>query len=143
MKEPPRLVNSAIDPGEVLLSVRDASAGGTVIFIGSIRNNNEGRLVEGLEYEVYKKMAEKKMLEIEARVRKKWPVKRIRLVHRFGKLKVGEISVAVAVSCEHRKEAFEACRFAIDVIKRTLPLWKKEKTKGREGSWIEGSPIGT
>ena len=137
------VTKSAIDPGEVLLSVRHPSAGGTVIFLGTIRNKSEGVAVEELEYQVYRKMALRRMLEIESQVLKRWPVKRVRLVHRYGRLEVGEISVAVAVACEHRAEAFEACRFAIDAIKRTLPLWKKEKARGRRGLWVKGSPIGT
>jgi molybdopterin synthase catalytic subunit len=136
-----RITKSAIDPAKVLGSVRDRSAGGTVIFLGTIRNRSEGREVGGLEYEVYREMAERRMLEIEKRVRKKWPVKKMAMVHRYGRLKVGEVSVAVAVSSEHRAEAFEACRYAIDVIKGTLPIWKKERLKGGETSWVKGEPI--
>lgn len=134
---------SVIDPSKVLRSVRDKSAGGTVMFVGAIRNHNEGKPVAGLRYDVYRPMAEKKMQEIESKVRAKWPVKKITMVHRYGNLKVGEVSVAVAVSCEHRAEAFEACRFAIDAIKRTVPLWKKELSKGRKEKWVEGTPIET
>lgn len=136
----PRITKSPIDPAEVLASVRDPAAGGTVLFVGTIRNRNEGKVVRGLEYEVYKEMAVRWMLEIEKTVRKKWPVKKMEMVHRYGNLKVGEVGVAVAVSCEHRAEAFEACRFAIDALKRTVPIWKKEK--GERGSrWVEGEPI--
>ena len=138
-----RVTKSFIDPGKVLSSVRDPSAGGTVMFLGTIRNRSEGRQVTGLEYEVYKEMAERKMLEIEKKVRAKWPVNRMAMVHRYGRLKVGEVSVAVAVSSEHRAEAFEACRYAIDAIKRTLPLWKKELLAGGETSWVKGEPIET
>ena len=138
-----RVTRSFIDPGKVLGSVRDPSAGGTVMFLGTIRNRSEGRQVMGLEYEVYKEMAERKMLEIEKKVRAKWPVNKMSMVHRYGRLKVGEVSVAVAVSSEHRAEAFEACRYAIDAIKRTLPLWKKELLAGGETSWVKGEPIET
>jgi molybdopterin synthase catalytic subunit len=134
---------SVIDPTKVLRSVQDRSAGGTVMFVGTIRNHNEGKPVTGLRYDVYRTMAEKKMQEIESKVRAKWPVKKMTMVHRYGNLKVGEVSVAVAVSCEHRAEAFEACRFAIDAIKRTVPLWKKELSKGRKEKWVEGTPIET
>jgi molybdopterin synthase catalytic subunit len=71
----------------------------------------------------------------------KWPVKKVAMIHRYGDLKVGEVSVAVAVSSEHRGEAFEACRYAIDTIKRSLPLWKKEKWKGGRGGWVKGTRI--
>ncbi len=141
MKAARRIIRSSIEPAKILASVEDPSAGGTVLFVGTIRNRNEGRVVEGLDYEVYKEMAERGMLDIEGDVRRRWPVKKLAMVHRYGSLKVGEVSVAVAVSCEHRSEAFEACRYAIDAIKRTLPLWKKEKVKGGKGSWVKGTPI--
>jgi molybdopterin synthase catalytic subunit len=134
---------SEIDPAKILRSVQDPGAGGTVVFVGTIRNRNEGVSVTSLRYDVYRTMAEKRMLEIESQVRARWPVKKMAMVHRYGDLKVGEVSVAVAVSCEHRGEAFEACRFAIDAIKRTVPLWKKEMSKGRKGKWVKGTPIET
>jgi len=81
------------------------------------------------------------MKKIEEMVRKRWPIVAIAMVHRYGRLKVGDVSVAVAVSCEHRAEAFEACRYAIDTIKGTLPLWKKEKFQGGAEAWVKGSPI--
>jgi molybdopterin synthase catalytic subunit len=141
MRATGRITRSTIDPGKVLDLVRDPSAGGTVIFLGTIRNRNEGREVEGLEYEVYKEMAEKRMGEIEKRVREKWPVMKVAMVHRYGRLSVGEVSVAVAVSSEHRAQAFEACRYAIDAIKHNLPLWKKERLKGGKATWVKGEPI--
>lgn len=131
---------SPIDLPKVLRVLGDRSAGGTVIFVGTIRNHNEGHKVIKLHYDVYKDMAEKKMLEIEKEVKARWPVRKMSMVHRYGTLDVGEISVAVAVSCDHRAEAFDACRFAIDAIKRTVPLWKKE-TSGRREKWVEGTPI--
>ena len=123
--------------------MKDDSAGGTVLFLGTVRKKSEGRAVTGLTYEVYREMAKKRMREIEATTKKKWPVVRLAMVHRYGSLRVGEVSVAVAVSCEHRKEAFEAGRFAIDTIKRALPIWKKERFKGSRGVWVKGTPIGS
>lgn len=130
-----------IDPAKVLASVGDKEAGGAVLFVGTIRRRSGGRAVRGLAYEVYTKMAEKKMHDIEERVKKKWPVVKISMVHRYGDLRVGEVSVAVAVSCEHRAEAFEACRYAIDTIKGSLPMWKKERFKGGAQTWVKGTPI--
>lgn len=112
-----------------------------MVFLGTVRNMNEGNAVASLDYEIYKEMAEKRMAEIESEVRKKWSVKGMRMVHRYGRLKVGEISVAVAVSSEHRKEAFEACRYAIDRMKRTLPIWKTERTKEGKELYVRGRPI--
>ena len=138
---PERITTRRIDVAKLLDSVRDPHAGGTVLFLGTVRKRNEGREVEGLEYEVYKEMAEKKMKEIETALMARWPLKRVSLIHRYGKLRVGEISVAVAVSSEHRAEAFEAGRYAIDAIKTTLPLWKKEKLAGGSEAWVRGAPI--
>jgi len=136
-----RITKSVIDPVRVLTSVSDREAGGVVLFVGTIRRSSGGKTVEGLTYEVYREMAEKKMLEIEERVRGRWPVLKITMVHRYGDLRVGEVSVAVAVSCQHRAEAFEACRYAIDTIKGSLPMWKKERFKGGARKWVKGTPI--
>jgi molybdopterin synthase catalytic subunit len=137
----PRITSRPIDVDKVLGSVKDEGAGGTVMFLGTIRRRSEGRTVEGLEYEVYREMAERKMKEIEARIRSRWPVRKLAMVHRYGRLKVGDVSVAVAVSSEHRAEAFEACRYGIDTIKKSLPLWKKEVLRGGAGSWVKGTPF--
>ncbi len=136
-----RITRQPISPAQVLASVGGKEAGGAVMFVGTIRRRSGGKTVEGLTYEVYREMAERKMREIEEKVRRKWPVLKIAMVHRYGHLKVGEVSVAVAVSSEHRAEAFEACRFAIDAIKGTLPLWKKERFKGGAQAWVKGTPI--
>jgi len=135
------ITRSAIDVERVLSSVWDDSAGGTVLFVGTVRNKSETKKVRGLEYEVYRDMAERKMLEIEEKARSRWAVKKIVTVHRTGKLRVGDVSVAVAVSAEHRREAFEACRFVIDSIKRTAPIWKRELHQNGEQAWVKGSPI--
>lgn len=130
-----------IDPFQVLKSVQRKSAGGSVLFVGTIRNRSEGKEVKGLEYEVYKRMAERRLKQIEREARERWPITSISVVHREGKLKVGEASVAVAVSAEHRAEAFEAARFAIDQIKQVLPIWKRETFTGGKTVWSKGTPI--
>lgn len=122
-------------------SVADEEAGGAVLFVGTIRRRSGRRNVEGLTYEVYREMAERKMVEIETKVKKRWPVVKIAMVHRYGALRVGEVSVAVAVSCKHRAEAFEACRYAIDTIKGAVPMWKKERFRGGSEMWVKGTPI--
>jgi molybdopterin synthase catalytic subunit len=136
-----RITKLPINPSGVLEAVRTGSAGGTVLFLGTIRNRDHGRAVVGLEYDTYREMAEKKMSEIEEEVKKRWPVKKMAMVHRYGDLKVGEVSVAVAVACEHRRDAFQACRYAIDTIKGSLPLWKKERLKGGARRWVKGRAI--
>ena len=135
------LTRGRIDPAEVVNSVKDERAGGIVLFLGTVRSINEGRSVERLEYQAYRAMAEKKIREIEAEVRERWPVQRVKILHREGSLPVGEVSVAVAVSSEHREEAFEACRYAIGTVKHSLPVWKREKIVGGGDHWVEGEPI--
>jgi len=130
-----------IDPARVLGSVMDDSAGGVVLFVGTVRKTNRGKAVRAVNYEAYKLMAERRIEELAKDVRKKWPVKAVTLVHREGTLKVGDVSVAVAVSATHRAEAFEAARFAIDRIKKFLPIWKHEILKGGERVWLEETAI--
>ncbi|MDA4124484.1 MAG: molybdenum cofactor biosynthesis protein MoaE [Thaumarchaeota archaeon] len=135
------ITKKPIDPAKVLESVRDDSAGGSVIFLGTVRKSNRGRHVMALEYETYRSMADHRILQLEKEVRKRWRIKEIRLVHREGTLNVGEVSVAVAVSAAHRAQAFEAARFAIESIKKSLPIWKRETLKGGRRVWVEGRPI--
>jgi molybdopterin synthase catalytic subunit len=120
------ITESPIDVFKVLMEVQDRSAGATTIFTGSIRDHNDKGTVSELYYEAYKEMAEEILAEIENEVIKRWHVKKFIAIHRTGNLKVSDISVAVAVSSEHRKEAFEACRYGIDSIKSRVPIWKKE-----------------
>lgn len=129
------LVDREIDVNDVLTRVRHPHAGAIVLFLGTVRDNNEGRHVDHLEYETYKEMARGEMERLVQQARATWPLLGIVIVHRVGRLGVGEISVAVAVSAGHRKEAFEAGRFAIDTLKRTVPIWKKEVWEGGQ-IWI-------
>jgi len=139
------ITNQIIEPTQLLAAVEDDGSGGTVLFLGCVRDHSHGQKVVALEYEAYEPMALRQMENIAAEVSKRWPVRRLAMVHRLGYMKVGEISVAIAVSCAHRAEAFEACRFAIDTLKHTVPIWKKEYRP--DGSyWVEGCeahPIAT
>ena len=108
-------------------AVADPGAGGIALFSGVVRDQTGGRRVKFLEYEAHASMAEAKMREIVTAVRGRWSdVTRIAMVHRIGRLEIGESSVMIAVSSPHRREAFEACHFAIDTLKETVPIWKKE-----------------
>ena len=132
-----------IDVEGLLANVKDDSAGATVLFLGTIRNHNEGYDVSAIYYEVYMRMAEEAMAKIEAEAIKRWNLKKFAAMHRIGNLKIGEVSVAVAVSSEHRAEAFEAARYAIDQIKSEVPIWKKEViNNGKEARWAQGTPMG-
>ena len=131
----------AIDVDKLLTTVKDDAAGATVIFLGTVRDHNDDCAVLGIHYETYVRMAEKAMAKIEADAIKRWNLKRFAAVHRIGDLKVGEVSVAVAVSSEHRAEAFDAGRYAIDRIKTEVPIWKKEVTNDKGPMWAEGTPL--
>ncbi len=120
------ITEKPIDVNKLLNNVSDQSSGASVLFTGTVRNHNEQDKVTKLHYEAYQEMAEKILQEIEIEVHKKWNINKFVAIHRTGTLKVGEVSVAVAVSAEHRKEAFEACKFGIDSIKEKAPIWKKE-----------------
>ena len=108
-------------------AVSDPSAGGIALFSGVVRDQTGERRVKFLEYEAHAPMAEAKMREIATLVRQRWPdVRKIAMAHRIGRLEIGESSVLIAVSSPHRRQAFEACHFAIDTLKETVPVWKKE-----------------
>lgn len=134
-----RLTHSPIDYHAVTESVRHPHCGAVVLFLGTVRDLTGEQVTVFLEYEAYAPMAEKKLAEIEAEARKKWPVGEIAIVHRLGRLEVGEVSVAVAVSTPHRADAFDACRFVIDTLKEVVPIWKKENAPDGTGDWVHQS----
>jgi molybdopterin synthase catalytic subunit len=131
-----QLTRETIDHHTVTERVRRADCGAVVTFLGTVRDLTGDRLTVALDYEAYPGMAEKKMAEIEQETRGRWPVGEMVLVHRLGHLEVGEVSVAVAVSCPHRAQAFEACRYAIDRLKELVPIWKKENWSDGSTEWV-------
>ena len=135
------IVDHAIDEQAVAAAVSDPGAGGICTFSGVVRDNSRGKRVLYLEYEAYPEMAIKQMQQIAAEMKAKWAITRVAMVHRTGRLEIGEASVCLAVSSPHRAEAFEACRYAIDRLKQTVPVWKKEVWEGGE-YWVgwEGTP---
>ena len=130
-----RLTTEPINYAALTEQVRRNDCGAVALFLGTVRELTAERQTLALDYEAYPAMAEKKMAEIEGETRERWPVGEMAMVHRLGHLKLGDVSVAVAVSCPHRSQAFEACRFAIEEIKKTVPIWKKEVFEGGE-VWI-------
>ena len=120
------LVREVIDTAEVLRHVRAEQDGAIVTFDGFVRNQSHGRMTLYLEYEAYEPMALGKMKEIAAQVHQQFRIHRVVMVHRLGRLEIGETSVFIAVSAPHRGAAFDACRYAIDALKKTVPIWKKE-----------------
>jgi len=122
-----QVVKDPLSADRIADAVGEPAAGGIVVFSGVVRNEKNGRPVKYLEYEAHAPMAEAKMREIGDGIRARWPsVKRVAMLHRIGRLEIGESSVLIAVSASHRKEAFEACHYAIDTLKVTVPVWKKE-----------------
>src|SRR4029078_5269208 len=112
-----------------------------VLFLGTVRDLTGEQVTAALDYEAYPGMAEKKLAQGEGETRGAWPVGDIALVHRRGRLDVGDVSVAVAVSCPHRAEAFEACRHAIDRLKELVPIWKRQNWSDGSPEWVHpGSP---
>jgi len=135
-----KIVKDPISMDELIRAVEDPGAGAIVTFLGVVRDNNLGRRVHYLEYEAYPEMAVPAMERIAEEIRQKWDVKHVAMVHRVGRMEIGEASVGIAVSAAHRAEAFEACRYAIDRLKEIVPIWKKEVWEGGE-YWIEGTAV--
>ncbi|MDF1697493.1 MAG: molybdenum cofactor biosynthesis protein MoaE [Saprospiraceae bacterium] len=120
-------------------SVLDVSCGGNCLFIGTVRNKNKGKTVTHLDFETYEEMAVKEMAKIAARCKEKFDVKKIAIHHRSGYVGLTDIAVIIAVASPHRTDAFEACKFAIDTLKETVPIWKKEHLE--DGSyWVGARP---
>lgn len=132
-----QITTGEIHPEEVAELVQYDGAGAVVTFSGVVRNESLGKRVLYLEYDAYKEMAEAKMREIGQEIKERWGIERVAIVHRVGHLEIGQASVVIAVATPHRAEAFEACRYAIDRLKETVPIWKKEVWEGGE-YWIEG-----
>src|SRR6201998_3024663 len=120
------LLRSPIDFAEVVHQVRAGQDGAIVTFDGFVRNESHGRRTLYLEYEAYEPMALAKMKEIGTQIHERFSIHRVAIVHRLGRLEIGDTSVFIAISAPHRAAAFDACRFAIDTLKRTVPIWKKE-----------------
>ena len=138
-----RVTEKPIELEELVAFVADPAAGAIATFIGTTRDHNDGRRVISLEYEAYPKMAESELARLGEEAGRRWNIHRIAIVHRVGAVRIGEPSVIIAVSAAHRHEAFEACRFAIEELKKTVPIWKKEIFEGGE-VWIgtqSGQPL--
>jgi len=130
-----RVTNQPINLDDLVGYVTDPEAGAIATFIGTTRNNNEGRKVIALDYEAYPEMAEKELARIGDDAKQKWQICRMAIVHRLGPVQIGEASVIIVVSSAHRDAAFAACRFAIEEIKKSVPIWKKEVYEGGE-VWV-------
>jgi molybdopterin synthase catalytic subunit len=130
------ITGAAIDHAAVTDRVRSQQAGAVCTFLGTVRELTGPRRTVALTYEAYPEMALKKLAELEKEARRRWPIIELALVHRIGHLDLGEVSVVVAVSCPHRQQAFEACRWLIDTLKEVVPIWKKETWADGGEEWV-------
>jgi len=129
------LTDAPIDSAALARSVIRATDGAYVLFEGVVRNHNDGKQVESIDYDAYRPMAEKEMARVVGDVRRAFPGVAVTVVHRLGHLVVGDASIAIVCASPHRAEAFDACRMVIDRIKQTVPIWKKER--GPDGEeWV-------
>lgn len=130
------ITQAPIDHAALTERVRSNLAGAVCTFLGTVREMTGDRRTASLDYEAYPEMAAKKMAELEAEARRRWPIQEVAVVHRVGHLGLGEVSVVVAVSCPHRDQAFEACRWLIDTLKEIVPIWKKEVWANGSEEWV-------
>jgi len=132
-----RITQDVIDARAIASQLQRPEDGAICIFEGIVRNNSKGKATRYLEYEGYETMALAKMEEIGAFVRKAWEIDAVGIIHRLGRLEIGETSVAIVVTSAHRRASFDACEYAIDKLKKVVPIWKKEFFEDGE-VWIEG-----
>jgi len=130
------LTREPIDTARLLAHVTRPEAGAVVLFLGTVREMTKDRRTVALDYEAYPEMAERKLLELEAEARRRWPLVECALVHRLGHLELAEASVAVAVSTPHRGDAFEAGKWLIDTLKEVVPIWKQENWEDGTTAWV-------
>jgi len=134
-----KITKELLSVASIIAEVNKGGNGGICTFVGTVRDNAEGKGVLQLEYDAYAEMAEKKLADVAAEIKDQWGLTDVSIVHRIGKLEIGEAAVVIAVGAPHRKEAFEACQYAIDRIKEYVPIWKKEYFEDGE-VWVEQSP---
>jgi len=128
-----------IDPCALLEGCTSDSDGAALLFVGVVRNQNEGREVGHLDYQAYPPMAEATLLEIASEAREKWATGAISVVHRYGRLEIGEVSVAIAVAAPHRGDAYSASRYIIEELKKRAPIWKREGYTDGDSEWLRGT----
>lgn len=134
-----RVVREPIDTADVLAKVGGTHDGAVLLFLGTVRDHSEGRVVDGVTYEAYEEMARDLLQAIAAEAAEILGTGDVAVLHRVGELDVGEVSVAIAVSSPHRAEAYEASRYVIEEIKKRLPVWKQERYRDGEEAWVRGA----
>lgn len=134
-----RVTSDVLSVDEALAFVADPGAGGTCIFVGTVRDHSAAGDVTGLRYEAWDELADERLEELASGLITTWALRKVAILHRTGDLRVGEASVIIAVSAPHRAEAFEACRHAIERLKEDVPIWKKEELTSGDAHWVMGS----
>jgi len=134
-----RVTADPLSVDEALDAVADPGAGGTCVFMGTVRDHSEAGEVTGLRYEAWEELAVTRLQELADELAEKWPVRKVVILHRTGDLRVGDASVVIACSAPHRADAFEACRHGIERLKEDVPIWKKEELTSGEAHWVMGS----
>ena len=129
------LTRTAIQPAELLAAVSDPALGGSVLFLGSVRRSEEDGPVAPIEYAAYEAMVAAELERIIGEARERWPAARLAAIHRVGTIPAGEASIGIAAALPHRAEAFAACRYVIEEIKRRLPVWKREVFDDGRRDW--------
>jgi len=137
------LCDKMIDPSAVVTRVQSHAAGAVVLFLGTTRETTDGRQTTALDYECYPEMAKRKLAELETEARQRWPILDCAIVHRVGRVEIGEASVAIAVSSAHRQPAFEAGQWLIDTLKEVVPIWKCEHWADGASQWVHPGKAST
>ena len=135
------IVRRAIDVAALLAEVQDVANGATVVFLGQVREENDGRTVTGIEYSAYGEMAERELAAIASECASAFGIAHLAVEHRLGTLALGEASIAIVVAHPHRAAAYEASRFVIEEVKRRLPIWKREGYVGGSSEWVNASGV--
>ena len=134
-----RVTAEPLSIDDAFAAVADPGAGGTCVFVGTVRDHSGGGDVTGLRYEAWDELAVKRLDEIGAEMLETWPLRKVAIHHRTGDLAIGDASVVIACSAPHRADAFEACRHGIERLKQDVPIWKKEALVSGEAHWVMGS----
>jgi molybdopterin synthase catalytic subunit len=135
------ILDTPLDLAPLLAETEDPACGALVVFVGTVRNENDGQPVEGMTYEAHVSMAEKVLRQIEDEVLNRFDVRRCRIQHRIGTLRLGEPSVIIVVRAAHRAAAYDASRYAIDAIKQRAPIWKEEHYVTGASRYLDGVPL--
>jgi molybdopterin synthase catalytic subunit len=133
-----QVTRETIDLNGLLARAKNASAGAVLLFSGDVRDHSEGRAVDFLEYETHESMAQKQVAEIVMEAKSRWDLHYVEVIHRFGKMRISDCSIGIVVASSHRKDAYEASRFIIDTVKKSVPIWKKEHFTNGQAIWVEG-----